>query len=274
MYYTIYKITNQINGKFYIGSHKTKDLNDAYMGSGKYLKHAQEKYGIENFTKEILFVFDTPEEMYAKEAEIVNEDFLAEENTYNLKIGGFGGWHYINSNDEFRIAKNKKARQAANASILEKHGASNSSQLPSARNKLSASMRTRIASGFSSNPPSFAGKKHSEETKQKMKDSHAGKHVGEKNSQFGTVWITDGNINKKIRKDATIPDGFFKGKVQNNKREYSSEAEQFVANEQVVVSKSSTRSNLSRGTSAADYQAHNLEDVGSSPTHRNQGSLV
>ncbi len=41
MYYTVYKITNQINGKIYIGSHKTNDLNDRYMGSGKYLIRAQ-----------------------------------------------------------------------------------------------------------------------------------------------------------------------------------------------------------------------------------------
>ena len=74
MHYTIYKITNQINGKFYIGSHKTKDLNDNYMGSGKYLKHAQEKYGIENFKKEYLFIYNTDEEMYTKEAELVNID--------------------------------------------------------------------------------------------------------------------------------------------------------------------------------------------------------
>ena len=97
MFYTIYKITNQVDGKIYIGSHKTSKLDDGYIGSGKYLRYAQEKHGHDKFTKEILFVFDTPELMYAKEAELVNVDFLATENTYNLKVGGFGGWGYVNS---------------------------------------------------------------------------------------------------------------------------------------------------------------------------------
>lgn len=113
MYYTIYKITNTINGKIYIGQHRTKNLDDGYMGSGKYLLNAQDKHGIDKFTKEILFVFDTPEEMYAKEAELVNEEFLTEENTYNLKVGGFGGWDYINADEENRIKKNRYARQQA-----------------------------------------------------------------------------------------------------------------------------------------------------------------
>ncbi len=98
MFYTIYKITNQLDGKIYIGAHKTRELDDGYMGSGKYLKAAQKKYGLENFKKKILFMFDNPEEMYAKEAELVNQDFLMEENTYNLRIGGFGGWDYVNTN--------------------------------------------------------------------------------------------------------------------------------------------------------------------------------
>ena len=40
MKYIIYKITNLINGKFYIGKHKCKKLDDSYFGSGFALKSA------------------------------------------------------------------------------------------------------------------------------------------------------------------------------------------------------------------------------------------
>ena len=96
MFFLIYKTTNKINGKCYVGSHKTKNLDDGYLGSGKYLIQSIKKHGPENFVREILFQFDNPKDMYAKEAEIVNENFLMNENTYNLKIGGFGGFDHIN----------------------------------------------------------------------------------------------------------------------------------------------------------------------------------
>ncbi len=46
--YTIYKITNLINNRFYIGMHRTKNINDYYLGSGKLIIQAIEKYGEEN----------------------------------------------------------------------------------------------------------------------------------------------------------------------------------------------------------------------------------
>jgi len=102
LYYTVYKITNNLNQKFYIGKHQTKNLNDGYMGSGKLLKAAYKKHGIENFSKEILHVFDTEEEMNAKEKELV----VITEDSYNLCDGGHGGFSYIHRNNLKDYSKN------------------------------------------------------------------------------------------------------------------------------------------------------------------------
>jgi len=92
IYYTIYKITNIINEKIYIGVHKTDNLNDNYYGSGKILQQAIQKYGIENFKKEILYLCDSENDMYELEELIVDNDFLIQENVYNIKCGGMGGF--------------------------------------------------------------------------------------------------------------------------------------------------------------------------------------
>lgn len=99
MKYYLYKITNLINNKIYIGVHKTKDLDDGYMGSGKRLQIAIQKYGIENFEKEVLKFFENETDMFAAEANVVTEEFIQRDDTYNLKTGGFGGWDYVNSLD-------------------------------------------------------------------------------------------------------------------------------------------------------------------------------
>lgn len=91
IYHIVYKTTNIANKKIYIGVHSTTNLLDDYIGSGKILKKAIKKYGKEYFKREILFQFSTLEECYQKEAELINEDFVTDENTYNICVGGKGG---------------------------------------------------------------------------------------------------------------------------------------------------------------------------------------
>jgi len=89
MFFTIYKTTNLLNNMIYVGCHYTFDPWDSYLGSGLYLRNAINKHGIENFKKEVLFMFGNEQEMLGKEAEIVNEEFLKRDDVYNLCHGGW-----------------------------------------------------------------------------------------------------------------------------------------------------------------------------------------
>jgi len=97
-YHLIYQTINLINNKIYIGAHSTNDINDGYIGSGKMLNLAIKKYGIENFKREVLHMFNSPEEMFEKEKEIVTEDFVSRDDVYNIVTGGFGGFNKGSTN--------------------------------------------------------------------------------------------------------------------------------------------------------------------------------
>lgn len=97
MFYYLYEVKNNLNQMIYIGVHKTQNINDDYMGSGKRLKNAIIKHGIKKFSKTILEFFNTPEEMFAKEKEIVTDSFLLRKDTYNIRRGGTGGFGVYHS---------------------------------------------------------------------------------------------------------------------------------------------------------------------------------
>jgi hypothetical protein len=95
--YTVYKTINLVNNKFYYGVHKTNTPDDEYLGSGKLIKLAVNKYGRENFHKTIIEVFDDSKSAFELEEKLVSE-FKDNSLCYNLKEGGNGGFDYINEN--------------------------------------------------------------------------------------------------------------------------------------------------------------------------------
>lgn len=86
-HYIIYRITNKINGNYYIGQHITQNLNDGYMGSGKLILRAIKKYGIENFVKEYLHFCESEKQLNILEEQLVITNDQ-DPNSYNLIKGG------------------------------------------------------------------------------------------------------------------------------------------------------------------------------------------
>ena len=86
----IYKTTNIINGKIYIG--QDSNNNPKYFGSGNLLKKAFDKYGIENFKKEILEHCDSKKDLNDKEKYWINKlQSINKKIGYNISEGGTGG---------------------------------------------------------------------------------------------------------------------------------------------------------------------------------------
>lgn len=206
MFYTVYKTTNLINGKIYVGIHATKKLDDDYLGSGSLIKAAVNKYGSENFIREYIRICETPEEMFNLEAEIVNEDFVKRSDTYNMKTGGTGSWFHINSNPEkYREAKSK-AMKERNANWKE-----NPFLDPEWQKNFNSMTNPEIVKDLCqrANTPEAIAKK-------KATWQRTGRGKAEKNSQYGTCWVTHSELgNKKIKKEQLeeyITLGYTKGR--------------------------------------------------------------
>lgn len=204
MFYTVYKITNNINKKIYIGAHRTLDLNDGYMGSGELIIKAIKKYGLDNFTKEYIAIFNNVEEMFKMESLLVGGDFIKRSDTYNLKEGGNGGdtskfVPYDDPSYKEKIGNARKKFLKENPEIFK---------------ELCKNLKI-WGNG------SFLGKHHTEETKKKIGEKNSKHQEGEKNSQYGTCWIYSLTKKTSIKiKKSELNDYLSKGWIKGRKLKF------------------------------------------------------
>jgi hypothetical protein len=109
-YHYIYKTTNILTNKFYIGMHSTDDLNDGYMGSGKRIKYSIRKYGKENHLVEIMEILSDQKTLIDREIELVNECLLHDPLCLNLKLGGVGGNSAFTEETKLRMKINNSGK--------------------------------------------------------------------------------------------------------------------------------------------------------------------
>lgn len=125
------------------------------MGSGKLIISALEKYGKENFSKEILHIFDNEEDMISKEKELINESIIQSRNFYNIAPGGQG-------RDVLRFAEEKRKKLKSERISLKIKG-----KPKTLEHRRSISLYHHDVSG--KNNPMF-GKSHKETTINKLKE--------------------------------------------------------------------------------------------------------
>lgn len=161
----VYKITNNINQKTYIGVHKTIDPHDSYMGSGTAIQNAIKKYGRKNFSKEILFTTEDQEEAFSKERELT-VDFFKESN-YNMKLGGVGGFTKANA-----ILGRRKAEELYGSETLGRLGGKASVEQ---KKGYHSQTKEQLSSNGRKGGLMNKGKPKSEEHKQKLRAIWAAK---------------------------------------------------------------------------------------------------
>ena len=213
--FVTYKIICTVTGKYYIGSHKTDNIDDEYMGSGKFIRDSIAMYGIKNHVKEILGVFETRKESLELEHALVKEKKAQEkEKCLNATNGGCS-FDYINITGK-NVYKRTPEQKQAQIRLLKKGLETirwRTENIAGYKEERQKRGTHNLMEYFSSHPSPWIGKHHTEKTKLKMHNSNIGKHCGTKNGNFGKYWITNGYTSTMWSDSrGEIPDGYWRGR--------------------------------------------------------------
>lgn len=180
-YGCIYKTTNLLTGKFYIGQTVFIDkvINGKYLGSGKFLWNSINKHGFENFKVEIVCYAENQEELNNLEKKFIKDFNSLAPNGYNLKEGGEQGGKGNKFSKEVRerLSKLKKGKN---------HPLYGKNHTDESKIKMSESKKGKKASDATKKKLSEIRKgiRHSENSKKKMSVNHAD-FSGKNNPMYG-----------------------------------------------------------------------------------------
>jgi len=180
----IYKTTNSINGKYYIG--KQVAYTKSYLGSGTALKNAIKKYGKDNFTKSILEECSSQKELQTRELWWLDKtSAVTDKKSYNLVRETSANKHRSYDDPEYRRKMSASLKKTLNTEESKR--------------------RLRIQNGGKNNP--MYGKQRPESFKQLVSKTHTGKIVSEKTKEKLRI----------IRTGSKMPD-IFKEKMKQAQR--------------------------------------------------------
>lgn len=188
MYHCVYIIVNKVNQRYYIGKHSTNNLADGYLGSGIVIQHAVAKYGKDNFTKEIIEVFEHQEDAYEYER-YLTYFCLKDKKCYNLIEGGKG-------------FTSKSGKRASNAAHKKGYYGFRSFD----KEKLIPMCKQAGVKGADANRKNGTGM-FGFTFEQRSIYSHL--------NNMDIHWITNGEIDSRIKKDEEIPEGFRIGRCNS-----------------------------------------------------------
>ena len=164
----VYKTTNTINGKFYIGIDSKN--NPDYLGSGKLLNYAISKYGIDNFIKEVIEECDSIDLLKEREIYWISKLNATDKSIgYNIALGGSGGDTITNNPNYDSICENiSKSLKGKSKSESHKNNLKGPRESDNYGRKQTEETKAKLREAH-------LGKKLSEETKAKMRESRKGK---------------------------------------------------------------------------------------------------
>ena len=200
--------------KFYIGVHNGV-VNDSYTHSSTLFDKFTKNCIPKGIHRRILAKGSLEDMAKLEQRLLTNRKHRCWHRYYNIHTGGGKGWSIVNDNYDPEQRKQSSIRGGeafkikfnTDPDFAAEHirKASDSSKLCHKDGRMKS-----IHEYYS-----WLGKKHTEETKKKMSNTHQhNEHQkGSTNSQYGTMWITDGIYSTKIKRDDSIPDGWKRGRT-------------------------------------------------------------